>query len=68
MLPPELKKCFECIEEKLRTVNDISGKLDNLEKLVFELHNSIRGMLSLIKFYIFKVFFKKNTYKIVNSI
>ncbi|KAL3985490.1 Ion transport family protein [Acanthocheilonema viteae] len=42
-LPPELKKCFERIEEKLHTVNYISHKLENLEKLVFELYHSIKG-------------------------
>ncbi|CAG9534254.1 unnamed protein product [Cercopithifilaria johnstoni] len=40
---PELKKCFERIEEKLHTVNYISHKLENLEKLIFELYRSNKG-------------------------
>uniref|UniRef100_A0A8R1TYY1 Uncharacterized protein n=1 Tax=Onchocerca volvulus TaxID=6282 RepID=A0A8R1TYY1_ONCVO len=42
-LPPELKICFERIEEKLHTVNYISHKLENLEKLVFGLYDQAGG-------------------------
>ncbi|VDO24329.1 unnamed protein product [Onchocerca flexuosa] len=42
-LPPELKICFERIEEKLHTVNCISHKLENLEKLVFGLYHQAGG-------------------------
>ncbi|VDO20883.1 unnamed protein product [Brugia timori] len=39
VFPPELKLCFERIEEKLNMVNYISHKLENLEKLVFGLYH-----------------------------
>ncbi|KAM3717132.1 Potassium voltage-gated channel protein eag [Dirofilaria immitis] len=42
-LNPELKTCFERIEEKLHAVNYISHKLENLEKLVFGLYRPAGG-------------------------
>ncbi|EJD75039.1 egg laying defective protein 2 [Loa loa] len=43
VLHPELKICFEHIEEKLQAINYISHKLENLEKLVFGLYHPAGG-------------------------